>query len=572
MTTSNRSGYGVVFNGLTAATTETETMQTEMMSASQVKNSAGGFVFAVDDLTRLRRFLVLGAEGGSYYASERTLKLENAQCMASLLAAGRAQEVVDTIVEFSEGGRAAKQDATIFALAVVARVAKTPAERKMAFDALHRVCRIPTHLFGFIANTERLVPGSSGWGRMMRDAVAKWYNGKKPRGLATAITKYQQRDGWSHKDVLRLAHVKPSDRMHQVLFKYAVKGWDAVQDDMNEIREWADAEADTEHVNDRTLEFLAAVEAVKTVDEARACELIREHGLVREHLPTEMLSSAAVWDALLTDMPMTALMRNLNKLTQVGLLARDASAVAGVAARFADVEQLRAAKMHPLNILVAMRTYARGHGDKGKLCWEPNPQIVAALERAFYGSFALVVPTGKRFVLGLDVSGSMSFSNIAGMNISCAEAATAMAMATVRTEPMCRTMCFGSGGGSSTSGFKALDLKPTDALDCAIRKTSNLPFGGTDCSLPMQWALQNKVEADVFVVYTDSETYAGRMHPVEALKQYRAQMGIDAKLIVVGMVSNGFTIADPEDAGMLDVVGFDSAAPEVMRCFVAGEI
>merc|ERR1712167_367523 len=160
--------------------------------------------------------------------------------------------------------------------------------------------------------------------------------------------------------------------------------------------------------------------------------------------------------------------------------------------------------------------------------------------------------------------------------MGCAEAATAMAMATVRTEPMCRTMCFGSASRSSTRsitadsmrGFQALDLRPTDALDSAIRKTSNLPFGGTDCSLPMQ----NKVEADVFVVYTDSETYAGRMHPVEALKQYRTKMGIDAKLIVVGMVSNGFTIADPEDAGMLDVVGFDSAAPEVMRCCVAGEI
>ena len=152
-------------------------------------------------------------------------------------------------------------------------------------------------------------------------------------------------------------------------------------------------------------------------------------------------------------------------------------------------------------------------------------------------------------------------------------------MTTVRSEPFCRTMCFGSGGGGSTTritaestrGFKALDLKPTDALDSAIRKTSNLPFGGTDCSLPMQWALQNKVEADVFVVYTDSETYAGRMHPVEALQQYRAATGIAAKLIVVGMVSNGFTIADPADAGMMDVVGFDSAAPEVMRGFAAGE-
>jgi len=36
---------------------------------SQVPNSAGGFAFGVDDWTRLDRFLILGAEGGSYYAS-----------------------------------------------------------------------------------------------------------------------------------------------------------------------------------------------------------------------------------------------------------------------------------------------------------------------------------------------------------------------------------------------------------------------------------------------------------------------------------------------------------------------
>jgi 60 kDa SS-A/Ro ribonucleoprotein len=36
----------------------------------QTANSAGGFAWAVDAWTRLRRFLVLGSEGGSYYACE----------------------------------------------------------------------------------------------------------------------------------------------------------------------------------------------------------------------------------------------------------------------------------------------------------------------------------------------------------------------------------------------------------------------------------------------------------------------------------------------------------------------
>ena len=49
--------------------------------ADQVRNSAGGVAWAVDDWTRLRRFLILGSEGGSDYAGERELTRENADAV-----------------------------------------------------------------------------------------------------------------------------------------------------------------------------------------------------------------------------------------------------------------------------------------------------------------------------------------------------------------------------------------------------------------------------------------------------------------------------------------------------------
>ena len=88
----------------------------------------------------------------------------------------------------------------------------------------------------------------------------------------------------------------------------------------------------------------------------------------------------------------------------------------------------------------------------------------------------------------------------------------------------------------------------------------------------MVWARENKRAVDTFVVYTDSETWFGRVHPAQALRQYRDAMGIDARLIVVGMVANGFSIADPKDRGMLDVVGFDTATPNLMTEFARGEV
>ena len=84
--------------------------------------------------------------------------------------------------------------------------------------------------------------------------------------------------------------------------------------------------------------------------------------------------------------------------------------------------------------------------------------------------------------------------------------------------------------------------------------------------------MEKGLKVDTFVVYTDSETWAGDVHPSEALKQYRETTGIPARLVVVGMTSSGFSIADPTDAGMLDVVGFDTATPNIISSFSKGVI
>jgi 60 kDa SS-A/Ro ribonucleoprotein len=49
-------------------------------------------------------------------------------------------------------------------------------------------------------------------------------------------------------------------------------------------------------------------------------------------------------------------------------------------------------------------------------------------------------------------------------------------------------------------------------------------------------------------------------------------MGIPAKLVVVGMTSNGFTIANPDDAGMLDIAGFDTTVPSILSDFATDGI
>ena len=114
------------------------------------------------------------------------------------------------------------------------------------------------------------------------------------------------------------------------------------------------------------------------------------------------------------------------------------------------------------------------------------------------------------------------------------------------------------------------NISPKMRLDAVMSKIDSIVMGGTDCSLPMTYAMTNNIPVDTFVVYTDSETQSGKIHPFQAINKYRQKMGIPAKLVVVGMVANNFTIADPSDGGMLDVVGFDTSAPAVISNFSRG--
>lgn len=512
-----------------------------------VPNSAGGYAFAVDDWKRLERFLILGSEGGSYYATERALTIENAQAVVRCLDADPAR-AIRTIVAVSESGRAPRNDPAVLALAIAAGMG-----HKAALEALPRVCRTGTHLFQFA----EAVQGVRGWGRALRKAVAAWYEGKAPDDLAYQAAKYQRRGGWSHRDLLRLSHIASADPARQAVYRWVVGGHEALGP--REVKRGG-AVASYPDVSASLPRLLAAMDEARTADRSRVIALIRDARLPRECVPTTHLNDPTVWEALLEDMPLMAMVRNLGKMTAVGLVKPMSSASRTVCDRLGDAGTIRKSRLHPLAILLAASTYGRGCGVKGGLSWTPVTKVVEALDEAFYKTFANVEPSGTRTLIGLDVSGSMACGQVAGSPLTPREGAAAMALVQARTEPRCQVMAF-------AHQFVPVDLASKDRLADALRKTANLPFGGTDCALPMLHAIEHRIEVDTFVVLTDSETWFGKVHPIQALRQYREKTGIPAKLIVVGMVSSRFTIADPSDAGMLDVVGFDASAPAVMADF-----
>jgi 60 kDa SS-A/Ro ribonucleoprotein len=544
---------GIVPDALSAINLR-NTAQSQPADPRQVQNSAGGYTFTAAPLERLRRFLVLGVDGGTYYAAERELTKANAEVVLEW-ARNRSSQLVDEVVSISTSGRAPRNNAALFSLAAAAALGDAEG-RKVALAALPKVARTGTHLFVFAGYIEQF----RGWGRGLRRAVADWYLSKPVDAVAYQAVKYRQREGWSHRDLLRLAHPATAEADRKQLFA------------------WICGRSDD---GPALVEGFRQAQSAMTSNEWVAI-LDRYPSLSWEMLPDTALGEADVWSKLIDNgVPQTALMRQLPRLTRLGLLAPISDTLEVVVRQLTDTNRLLNARVHPVSILVAARTYASGASARGHSSWEPVGRVTDALDAAFYTAFASVQPANKRTLLALDVSGSMTAA-ISGLPVTAREVSAALALVTAATEPETSTVGFTASSPVARSGLfrrsvdlngiAPLSISPRQRLDDVLRSVSGLPFGRTDCALPMLWATANKVKVDTFVIYTDNETWAGSVHPHQALRQYRDWSGIDARLAVVALTATDFTIADPADPGMLDIAGFDSALPTLLTDFSARAI
>lgn len=523
-----------------------KTAQTEQANERQVKNNAGGYVYKLEPLDVVRRFLILGVEGNTFYKSGKALARENAQTILSV-AKAQPKELVDLIVEVSVNGLAPKQDATLFALAAASSV---PEAFPYVRDAFRNVVRTGTHLFTFVGYASQF----RGWGRGFRDMVASWYTEANESALGYQVVKYRQRNGYTHRDVLRLSHPKTNNPDRNNLLAYAAE-------------KSCRADALPESVR-------GYLKVADSSDIEKIVAAIYEYNLSWEMIPSSALNDARVWQAFIKNgMPLGALLRQLPKITRVGAFDEfDSKGVLRIVlSQLKDKERIEKARIHPFSVLIALRTYAEGQSFRGSSSWVPNVKIVDALDEMFYLAFKNVEPANKRTMIALDVSGSMWW-NENDDPVTPAEAAVAMSMITLATEEDVTTVAFSGsiGWGEKRGGAKALKplaLSARQRLDDAVNSVRGLPMTSTDCAAPILYALHNRIEIDTFIVYTDNETWEGDIHVDQALKMYRDKMGIDARLAVVAFTATEFTIGDPADGNVLNVAGLDSSLGALLADF-----
>lgn len=496
-----------------------------------VKNNAGGYVFEITPQQRLERFLLIGSEGGTYYVDERELTEENAQNVVNLIKTN-GLEVVKTVVNFAVGNRATKADAGLFVLALCTTYGNEDV-KTAAYSAISTVCKTSTHLFLFLSNIQNL----RGWSSGLRKGVAKFYTNLTTDKLAYQLVKYRNRAGFTHADALRLSHPKAKNDLQNTLFKYAVGKTTEVEVDQPLIQAFGKAQQSKgkELVN-----------------------LIAEGRLTWEMIPTEALNDVDVLTALLPNMPLTALMRNLNRFAYNGMTNGNTTTTKAIVAKLTNEENVKKSGIHPINIINGMLTYSTGRGALGNKTWDVNQNIVDALADTYELAVKSVVPTGKSILIGVDISGSMS-AGVAKTQMSCAQVANVLALTILKTEKNAELVWFDTNLIPAKIGRR-------NSVDDAIRLAPH--GGGTDCAQPLIHAANTLNHYDAIIIFTDNETWAGQRHALDVLNSYRRTVNQNVKVIEVALVANASSVMPEDDPNLLRVVGFDSSVTEVINEFL----
>ena len=508
------------------------------------QNLAGGYAFKADDFVALRRWLLTGSMSGSYYQGKEQMTADNIALLQKCIAAD-PEKVAEEILDCSKKGISVHTP--ILALTFLSM---GEGSAKNAFKGVfNSTIRTASHLYEF-AN---YVKDNRGMGSLIHKAMNKWMDSKDVRDLEYQFLKYQSREGFSGRDILRL--VKP----HAEGSRAALYNWVAGGSKKNPLIPADQLPAELEKI--KIYETLK-----KGVSESDVVDAIRKFGLTHEMIPANITRTEKVWEALFEKMPVGATIRNLGNLTDKGVFKNN---------RYLDMleqrfskETLKKAYTHPVVLASALKVYeAGGNLGQSKLRWTAVPRVEDILTQAIEDSFEILEPTGKTFFYALDVSGSMTGGNVGNLWLTPIEIEGVMALASIKSEKNYFV------GGFNTQFEPIASLRKSTSFKNAT-KFYNGSFGGTDASSAYTYAIKNSVQADVFVFFTDSESWAGRTHTSQALTDYRKKFNPNAKAIYVTLVPNGdhVTLVDPKDKNSYDVAGFTAETPKLIQMIATNQL
>ena len=534
----------------------------------------------VEPLNRLRRFLFYGKEENFYQPGDRHtfgyFQKSKLSSIEELISQDQQSLPVTELVRAYNDGNSAHPDSIIFVLAMCA-IQECKLTQRNAYLNVPRICKSPESLMLFVKFKEQLKEPQTGWGKGMRKVVQSWYEEEEStRNLATKVTRVQSRYRWSHKDILKLSHIREKEIKNaelNVVIQYIMFGL-------------SKAKAVAEKNPVETTEIIGYLEAITSIKKNENVEdvaaAIRHYRFSPSHISPPMLKKQEIWNALMENMPTRELLELVPILNRLGFLKVNSQKETTPFTN-SVVDKLMTddvTNVHPAHVLVIKKTYENPllvqkiQQDKKKppapakyqrTLPKPNETVVKGLQSLLDKSLKALKPTGKRFCICLDVRSGMAH----GKCWSCpvltpGDAATIITLCILKSEEESNVKLLAFGD----KRMNEITLSTEKSMDDLYQEMKDAEAGPVNLALPFSYAADNNQEFDVFVVITDNAVKGGAQIAQDALQNYRLTMSKpQAKLVVCGLTARNVNIASPTDICMFDIAGFDKHVPKVIEGF-----
>lgn len=522
------------------------------------------------DLKRCRRLLNYYTEGSVYKILGRIYSKEHTGCLVQMLEEKRGKEILAEVEKYNEDCTPSQKDMLLFTIALCMK-SKDNELKQHANKTFLLLCKTARDLFTFLEFHKKLSSETCnrGYGRSLKRTLTEWYNRQDPMELAVLTMKEFSYGGWTHKDVISLAHIKGKSEGTSIIFKYIMKG-------MDELKKSEDQPENVQKVVD----YLKTIHTVRhSTDEHQVARLIEQFSLGKQHVATSLLDSKEVWGALISEMAVAEILRNFNKLASIGFLDSSYENSKKVIEMLRNEEVLQKANVHPIDVLIALSLYEHGKG--GKMTWTRNDAVSEALNFALESTIKNTKPTNKRYLIGVRVGANKKKSTVRGTQaLSSIATAAGMAMVTARKEDKVQLVYFADKATQLSLTSESSLKEIVEEISKQVLVSAAVPLAGSgdvlkppcDLTAPIRWATENRKQIDVFINITDSLDRTGEITPSKALMQYRKELNMpNSKLVTCGLSNANMKTADPHDPRMIDIAGFDATVPSVINRFILDE-
>jgi len=490
------------------------------MPPTTIRNEASGPAYAFSAKHALAQYAVTGCLNATYYATA-SMQLNKVLELANAV---EPEFVAKTAIYCRTRGYMKDMPALLCATLAV----RDAALLARIFD---QVIDDGKMLRNFVQIIRSGVVGRKSLGSAPKRLVQRWFEQRDDAQIFRAAVGQSP----SLADVIKMVHPRPSNTTREALYAWLIG---------------------RPHQEALLPPLVRQFEAFK-----------RGESQVAPEVPFQMLTALELdrtaWQSIASQAPWQMTRMNLNTFARHHLFD-DQSLTRQIANRLRDPQKIRRARCFPYQLLMAFHS--------------ADQAVPASVREALQDAMEIAIENVPliegRVVVCPDVSGSMQ-SPVTGARkgattaIRCIDVAALVAAAVLRKNRNADVTAF-------SNDVVPCRLNPRDSVMTNAHKLASLPSGGTNCSAPVRYLNQKRLNADLVIMVSDNMSWVdgpggGRgTATMQEWEKFRSR-NPQAKLVCLDLQPYGSTQAS-EREDILNVGGFSDAVFEIVADFAAGAL